>query len=40
MLESGGVWALVLEDGQPRMKPAAALRKGDVLVNGTRGLQW
>jgi len=40
LLENGGTWVLVLEEGHPRMKPAAALRKGDILVNGTRGLQW
>jgi hypothetical protein len=39
-LTSGGVWALVLERGDPTMKPVAELRKGDILVRGTHGLQW
>jgi len=37
---NGGLSALVLEGGTPRIKPVAELKQGDVLVSGTHGLQW
>jgi hypothetical protein len=40
LVENGGTWALILEQGQPRMKPVNTLRKGDILISGTHGLQW
>lgn len=39
-LTNGGQWVLALNDGQPMMKPVSQLRKGDLLVCGTHGLQW
>jgi len=39
-VQNGGAWALILEQGQARMKPVSELRQGDVLISGTHGLQW
>ncbi len=37
---SGGLWALVLTDGAPRMVSVRDLQPGDILVSGSQGLQW
>lgn len=39
-LSNGGQWVLVLDGGQPVMKPVSKLHQGDLLVCGTHGLQW
>lgn len=39
-VENGGTWALILKNGQARMKPVGELQQGDVLLSGTHGLQW
>lgn len=39
-VENGGTWALIMETDQARMKRVSELKRGDVLVSGTHGLQW